>query len=101
MLLVGMDKVPHVSDVVVNYTQKVTVWVGHVVAIARIINHKVFPDIFDSLCEDVGRGIIGKREISGREVFERLFSHRSLALYLQVVGERCGTTWGPKPNGLV
>ena len=59
-MIVGMEEVPHVSDVVVIYAKKVPVGVRRVVKILRIINQEVFPDFVESLCRYIGQEIIGK-----------------------------------------
>ena len=49
MLLVDTEKVTHVSDVVVSYSQKVLVWVRGFVAVVMSSNHEVFPNIVQIL----------------------------------------------------
>ena len=61
--------VPHVSEIFVIYEHNVTVWARHVVAIVIIINHEVFTDFVECRCGDVGREIIGKRDIDRKGLF--------------------------------
>ena len=69
MLVIYMKEVPHISDVVVGYAQKVPVWVRRVVAMLRSSNYEVFLDLDEGLYGDVGREIIGKWYISGKGFF--------------------------------
>ena len=71
-MAVGLEEVPHVSDVVVSYTHKFSAWVRRIVEIVRSIKHEVFTDFVDSMYGYLGQEIIGKRDIISKGVPERL-----------------------------
>ena len=60
MLIEGMEDFLRVSDVVISYVQKVTVWVRDVVGVVPNINHEVMPIFLDNLCWDIRGEIIRK-----------------------------------------
>ena len=69
MLIVWLEEVLNVSETVSSYAHMLPIWVKRVVAIVISINNEVFPYFVECLCGDVGRGVISKWDISGKEVF--------------------------------